>query len=138
MTRYATTTDLTRLGLPSGALTNVPTATQEEALDAFSSKADGYLRTLGYTLPLTAWGDDLRLCVAHLVAYDLMVTRGFSPGAGNDQNLRLRHEDALAWLHDVARGTVTPDLTDSTPSVSEETEQTCCVTNARRNWTRGR
>lgn len=138
MTRYASTTDLTRLGLPSGALTNVPTATQEEALDAASAVADGYLRTRGYTLPLTAWSDDLRACVARLAAYDLMVTRGFAPGAGNDQDLRQRHEDALRWLRDVASGTVTPDLTDSTPSVAEETEQTCLVTNTRRNWTRGR
>lgn len=138
MTRYASTTDLARLGLPSGALTNVPTATQEEALDAASAVADGYLRTRGYALPLTAWSDDLRAQVARLAAYDLMVTRGFNPNAGNDETLRLRHEDALRWLRDVASGTVTPDLTDSTPSVAEEIEQTCLVSNARRNWTRGR
>ena len=45
---------------------------------------------------------------------------------------------ATTWLRDVAAGRVTPDLTDSTPSVPEESQQTFCVTNRRRNWTRGR
>jgi hypothetical protein len=59
VTRYATTTDLTRLGLPSAALSGVATETQEDALDAASSLADGYLSSR-FGLPLSAWADFLR------------------------------------------------------------------------------
>ena len=52
---YATTTDLARFGLPSGALAGVSTATQEAALDAASAFADSYLRSR-YTVPLTSYG----------------------------------------------------------------------------------
>ena len=52
---------------------------------------------------------------------------------------RLGFEDAMKWLRDVAAAKVTPvELVDSTPSEDEATEQTFCVTNARRNWTQGR
>ena len=40
MTRYATTTNLARLGIRAEALTGIATAVQEEALDASSAVAD--------------------------------------------------------------------------------------------------
>jgi phage gp36-like protein len=134
MTRYADRTDLTRLGLATGALTNVPTATQDDALDAASAVADGYLRGR-FELPLTAWGDDLRRAVCGIASYDLMVVRGFAPGAGNDETLRLRYEDAVAWLKSIALGHVIPvDVTDATPD--EDDGGTFSVSNARRRWLR--
>ena len=63
MPRYATTTDLARIGIASNALASIDTAAKEDALDACSSLADGYLSGR-YTLPLSAWADDLRLHVA--------------------------------------------------------------------------
>ena len=138
MTRYATTTNLARLGIRAEALNGIATAVQEEALDASSAVADGYLRARGYVMPLTAWSTDLTRAVAVLAAFDLLVTRGYDPNAGTDDVLLKRVEMATTWLRDVAAGRVTPDLTDSTPSVPEESQQTFCVTNRRRNWTRGR
>ncbi len=138
MTRYATTTNLARLGIRAEALTGIATAVQEEALDASSAVADGYLRSRGYVMPLTAWSTDLTRAVAILAAFDLLVTRGYDPNAGTDDVLLRRVEMATTWLRDVAAGRVTPDLTDSTPSVDEASAQTFCTTNTRRNWTRGR
>ena len=138
MTRYATTTNLARLGIRAEALTGIATAVQEEALDASSAVADGYLRARGYVMPLTAWSTDLTRAVAVLAAFDLLVTRGYDPNAGTDDVLLKRVEMATTWLRDVAAGRVTPDLTDSTPSVPEESQQTFYTTNRRRNWTRGR
>lgn len=136
MTRYATTTDLTRLGLPSAALSGVATETQEDALDAASSLADGYLSSR-FGLPLSAWGDDLRGCVCKLAAYDLMVTRGYSPQTGPDENLRLRHEDAMRWLRDVASGIVAiQGVTDATPTDTTDNSGSRMITNTPRRWSR--
>jgi len=136
VTRYATTTDLTRLGLASAALANVASEAQEDALDAASSFADGYLASR-FGLPLSAWGDDLRSCVARLAAYDLMVTRGYAPEAGRDDQLRLRYEDALRWLRDVAGGVVAPvGVTDATPTDTTDNSGSRVITSTSRRWVR--
>lgn len=136
MTRYATMTDLARLGLPSAALSGVATETQEDALDAASSLADGYL-TSRYALPLSAWGADLTACVAKLAAYDLMTTRGYAPEAGRDDQLRLRHEDAMRWLRDVAGGVVALyGVTDATPTDATDNSGSRMITNTTRRWQR--
>ena len=136
MTRYASTTDLARLGISSAALQGVATATQEAALDACSAVADGYLRARGYVLPLTTWSDDLTRAVAVLAAFDLLVTRGYDPSAGTDDVLLKRVEMATSWLRDVAASRITPALTDSTTSVEEESQQTSYTTRPRRRWLR--
>ena len=136
MTRYATTTDLTRLGLSSGALTGVPTATQEESLDAQSAVMDSYLGQI-FTLPLRSWREDITRCCAVLTSWDLMVVRGFNPGAGNDEVLRLRYEDAQRQMRVwSARRATPPGVVDSTPSDDSEQDGTFVITNARRNWRR--
>jgi len=136
VTRYATTTDLTRLGLPSAALSGVATDAQEDALDAASSLADGYLSSR-FGLPLSAWGDDLRMCVSRIAAYDLMVTRGYAPEAGRDDQLRLRHEDAMRWLRDVASGIVAiQGVTDATPTSTTDNSGSRMITNTPRRWSR--
>lgn len=136
MSRYATTTDLTRLGLPSTALANVSPTTQEDSLDAMSAIADGYLSSR-YELPLSVWGDDLRACVCRLAAYDLMVTRGYNPTAGADENLLLRHDHAMRWLRDVASGAVSPaGIVDATPADTTDNETTFAVTSSSRGWRR--
>ncbi len=136
MTRYASTTDLTRLGLPSAALTNISTEAREDALDAASSLADGYLSSR-FGLPLSAWGDDLRSCVSRLAAYDLMVTRGYAPEAGRDDQLLLRSEAAMRWLRDVAAGIVTPQgVTDATPTDTTDNSGSRMITTRPRRWVR--
>ena len=119
MPAYATINDLTSLGLRSNALAGIPQASLDAALDAASRLADSYLQAR-YQLPLSAWGEDLRRCVAVLAAYDVMAVRGFAP-EGVDEHLRLRAEDAIRWLEGVARGLVTPvGIVDATPSVRDE------------------
>ena len=116
MTRYATTTNLVRLGIRAEALSGVATAVQEEALDAASAVADGYLRARGYVLPITAWSADLTRAVAILAAFDLLVTRGFDPARGNDQVMQLRYEQAIAWFRDVSAGRAAVTGGNTTPA----------------------
>lgn len=100
---YATTTDLTRFGLPSTALTGVSSTTQEEAISAASALADSYMRSR-YAVPLTAWGDDLRQCVCALAAETLLTSRGLDPGRANGDVILTRADNARAWLKDVSAG----------------------------------
>lgn len=100
---YATTTDLTRFGLPSTALTGVSSTTQEEAISAASALADSYLRSR-YDLPLTSYGDDLTQCVCALAAETLLTSRGLDPGRANGDVILTRADNARAWLKDVSAG----------------------------------
>lgn len=134
MTRYATTTDLSRFGVASAALTGLSTATQEASLDAASSIADGYLGCR-FGLPLSAWGDDLRRAVAMLAAYDLLSGRGLDPRNGTDAHIRLRYEDALAWLRDVGRGHVDMQgVVDATPDEDDFGSGAGVASQTRRGW----
>lgn len=110
---YATAADLARLALPARALTGILLADQDAALDAASALADGYLAAR-YTLPLLAWGDDLRRTVSLIAAYDLMTRRGYSP-EGGDEQLRLRYEDGMKWLEQVSKGTINPTGFEESP-----------------------
>lgn len=106
-TKYATSTDLASLGLIGGALSNVPTATQDAALIAASALADSYLQSR-YDLPITRWGQDLARAVCQIAAYDLLTSRGFGMVQGPDANIRQRYLDALEWLQEVSQGKQTP------------------------------
>ncbi len=136
MTRYATTTDLARVGIAAAALSGVSTAAQEAALDAASALADGYLCSR-FTLPLSAWGADLTGAVARMAAWEVLRVRGYDPQAGGDEAVRLGYTDAMRWLEGVQAGRVSPQgVTDATPSVDESSQQTVMVTSRRRNWLR--
>lgn len=100
---YATTTDLTRFGLPSSALTSVSSTTQEEAISAASAFADSYLRSR-YVVPLTSYGDDLSQCVCAIAAETLLTSRGLDPTRANGDVVTLRADNARAWLRDVSAG----------------------------------
>jgi phage gp36-like protein len=128
---YATMTDLTRLGIPSAALTGVATAAQEAALAAASSLADGYIGAQ-FVLPLTAWGDDLRAHVAAIAAWTVLKTRGFNPESNADATVRASYEDAIRWLERVAAGTVSPVVTDATPD--EDDAGPFVVAYEKRGW----
>ena len=112
MPSYATVQDLYRFGAPAAAFVEVSTLDQEAALEGASGTADGYLRAK-FKLPLTAVTTDLTRAVCQVAAYDLLSVRGFNPEQGSDINVRSRYEDAIRWLEQVAKGTVTPALTDS-------------------------
>jgi phage gp36-like protein len=116
--RYAEASDLESpsLGLPPRALEDVDPDDTRRALEDASSLASGYLGRR-FTLPLIAWGNDLKGCVCKIAAYNLLTGLGFNPISGSaDEQVRLRYEDAMRWLTDVSKGIVYPDgLTDSSP-----------------------
>lgn len=116
---YASPSDLTKYGLPAEAFTGV-TAVEQDALDAASALAESFIKKR-YTTPLTAWGLDLRRAVCHIASYDLLCTRGFNPQRGADQVILKRHDDAMNWLRDVARGIVelADAASDSTVDLDE-------------------
>ncbi len=109
---YAVVRDLERLGIAVAALKSVATGTKVEALIAASDTADRYL-CRQFTLPLIAWGNDLRRLVAHIATYDLMAVRGFQP-EGADQLIVKRYDDAMAALREVGEDKACmPEVEDS-------------------------
>jgi phage gp36-like protein len=120
MAQYATTTDLGRLGLPAAALVNVPTAVQDAHLTAQGDRIDTYLRSQ-HTLPLGApFPREVVECNAVMAGYAILQNyRGYDPSAVDD-GFRLRYEDCLDWLKDLASGkaSLSQDA-DDTPLVNE-------------------
>lgn len=112
MSRYAVPTDLVVYGAQSAALASFTSDQQQSALDSASAIADSYL-SAKFTLPLTAYGTDLKEAVCKIAAYNLLSARGFNPESGADANIRLRYQDAISWLKGVAKGEITPQATDS-------------------------
>src|SRR5690606_20883825 len=111
---YATLAQLVQVGINADALADVPDADRQAALDVASAFVDSYLRAR-YTMPLVAWGGELTRATCIVAAYDLLTARGYAPSEGQDNVVRARYEDVLAWLRDVSAGEVTPDITDSAP-----------------------
>jgi phage gp36-like protein len=100
---YATRDDLAAFGFPDGTLDGIDTDTQDKALGAASELADGALSTAGYRTPLATWSTELTRIVVHIAAHDLMARRGFNPSSPSDAMVRLRFQDAQAWLDGIAQ-----------------------------------
>jgi phage gp36-like protein len=114
---YATPDDFDALAPSAAASEDFSVEDKSKALESATSEADGYLNAR-YTLPLTAWGHDLRQCVVSIAAYRLLVRRGWSPVAPEDDTVRTGYTDALAWLAKVKDERISPpDIVDSTPEV---------------------
>ena len=128
---YAGLEDLPSLALPDSVLADVSEDSRVRQLLGATGVVDGYLSGV-YSLPLTAWGDDLRRATAHIAAYDLMVTLGYKPDE-YDENIRRRYLDAIAWLQQVAARKLAPaGLVDSTPTVVEGAS--IIYTESKRGW----
>ncbi len=133
MSQYATLDDLTRLGLGASALTAIDNTTRTAALASRSAYADGFLAKR-FTLPLSAWGDDLREAVVHMASWDLLSRRGFDPTAANDAAVQVNMERAERWLRDVAAGRVEPvGYVDATPTVADA-RSVVVASRPRRGW----
>ncbi len=132
MSSYATPSDMVRFAINATALAAVSTGDKQAALDAASSYADSKLRGR-FSLPLSAWGDDLRRVVCWIAAYDLMVVRGFNPILGADSLLRTRYDDAVKWLDGVERQNIHPDVTPA-PDQSPKYDAPKVTTAAKRGW----
>lgn len=101
-TPYAMPADLHSFGIPAGALDDITHLDQMHALCAASDMADSYLRDQ-YETPLSSWAYDLRRAVCFIAAYDIISRRGYNP-EGDNGTFRVKYEDAISWLKDVARG----------------------------------
>jgi len=78
-----------------------------------SAEADGYIAKR-YTLPLLAWGSDLRGHVRRMARYNCFSDRGFDPQNPADQALVRDFDRAMTWLEKVAVGDVElVDVVDS-------------------------
>lgn len=118
-TTLITDAELLAFGLPGDALSIVDVAVRDSSRAGASATILGYLKKR-YTLPLLAWGDDLKKVVADEAVYDLMRFRGFDPGSESGSLIVKGHDDAIAWARDVAKGLIEPvDIEDSTPDVDE-------------------
>lgn len=106
MSSYADITDLTRYGLPETALADLDPEAVQGTLDAASSTADSYFANR-FPIPYPNPGTDLVDAVCRIAAFNIMATRGYNPD-GDAGQLRLRYEDAIRWLEQVAAEKVTP------------------------------
>ena len=110
---YATLTDLYAFGLPLVAMGQVLVATQQRCLDARNDYADDKFRAR-YKLPLlTPYPDSLKLNICMLAAWDILMIRGYNPGASADVNISARGEMALKWFDDVERQRAHPNVIES-------------------------
>lgn len=86
-----------------------------EALAAASDLMDGYLAGT-YTLPLLAWGKDLRAVCCVLARWTLLVRRGLDPGQ-DAERYDPEKLGTMEWLRSVQGGNLKPKLTETPPPV---------------------
>jgi len=111
--QYCTVAEVGTRGIAAAALEGVDPSELQAAISAASSTIDGYLRPK-FTLPLVTWEDDISECCAILAGYAALSTRGYSPEG--DPAVKQRYDEKIAWLRDIAKGLVSPSVTDSAPN----------------------
>lgn len=141
MSQYVDPADLAKY-LPQTALdTTTPAAQLQACIDA-SEIADSYLRGR-YTLPLLAWGSDVRMYTAWIACYLLMAGRGFNSGAGSDRLIVERYYVAIGnpnapgtgWFPGIQRQAIHPDVTPTVAVGQDATHDIPVVsTNPQRGW----
>jgi phage gp36-like protein len=108
-----------------------PVQLDEYARDA-SDEMDGSLGAM-FSLPLTAWGRDVRRKAAELAVYYALFNRGFSPDDEGGKGYRKMHDDVQAWLKAVRDQKLElHGVVDSTPEV--EDGGAYIVTDSPRGW----
>lgn len=131
---YITDAELLAMAIPSAAISAVPVATRDKARKAASDLASGYFKKQ-YTLPITAWADDVKLNVALAATFIAMKYRGFDPASESGALIVKGYDDAVLWFRDVSKGIVEPvDFTDSTPDLDEQSPQVSSDTAAGWGW----
>jgi phage gp36-like protein len=96
---YATVEKFRRFGL-GGATEGVTDDIVESHLDAASAQADLWLSSIGgYTVPLSAWGEDLTRAVCEIAAFSLLKGHtGFNPEASQDKLFEDRAKKAKSEI----------------------------------------
>jgi phage gp36-like protein len=125
--QYATSAQFAEFGLPPAALDGW-TGSVDDHLTMASGVFDSYARGR-YSVPLAGPGPfptEVVAAVCALAAYTIMMSRGFDPSSGADQNVRERYLDMLGrpgqkgWLQQLAGGLVNLDLAvDATSGVHD-------------------
>jgi phage gp36-like protein len=118
--QYALASDLTGT-IAAAALAHPSTnlAAQNAQLLRASEFMDGYFKDQ-YLLPLQTWGADVVDKCCEIAAYRLVRLRGFNPEA--DGSYLTDYKMAIEWLESVAKGTISPDIVDATPSPAPGTQ----------------
>lgn len=115
MSYTVTPDELRRYAISPAALTGYEDNDLQGFLDGALATAYSYVRSQ-HTLPLTTAGLDLTFAVCQIAAFRALVHRGFDPSAAADQVLVKAHDDAMAWLRDVANGRASIDVTATRPA----------------------
>lgn len=130
--QLATLLDLEDLGHLPQAIASMSVETKNAHLLAASVVALSYVKKR-HGLPLVSWGADLIEAVVALAAWTLLCTRGFNPANTADLTVKDRHDKAILWLRDVAKGLAElVDVVDSTPMAQEAGP--LVSTEKRRRW----
>lgn len=81
---------------------------------------------------VVSWdGDDLKLSVCKIAAYELLSARGLDP-SGRDENILKRNDQAMTWLKDVRGGKTSPQWIDQTPA--DEEQRSYVASRKNRGW----
>lgn len=111
---YATTTQLSQLGLSTDGLSGILTATKEAMLTACSSRYDDALASGGvYTPPLTTYPSSTTLVVCKLAQYELIGVEGYYPDEGTEKVLLERYNQAVKELERLIDGGKLAGVVDS-------------------------
>ena len=88
MTAYPTRAQLYQFGINSAALSNVPTADQDAALESTSRLADTYCRPRHETPFASPYPLEIVRAVCAIAAWDLLSVRGYNPDLGDTLSAR--------------------------------------------------
>lgn len=138
---YCDPSDLAQY-LPQAVINLTSPTQQQQACDDASEEADSYMRGR-YSLPLLAWGSDVRRYTAWIACYLLSQLIGFSPQAGSDRLIIERYYQAVGWpdrggsgwFPGIQRQAIHPDVTPSVPVTQDPTHDLPQVrTSQQRGW----
>ena len=142
MTSPISAKDVKKWGIAAAAFDGIDARELQDDCDAAWDEVEGYLRAAGnIALPLPPEKIPLTLkkkaCI--VMSWDMMCVRGFDPTSSTDATIRVRYEDALAYLDKVAAKKIQPIHTndegnsdDATPDVEEG--GSIVVSDADRGW----
>lgn len=133
---YCQRTDLPIYGTTAEALEDVDVTVQDRCIVGASARIAGALKSQ-VNLPLVEWGEDIVRAAAILAAYDAINSTGGNPEAGDAENdpLRIRYEDVVAWLKLVSGGMGTTAVGSPSPPAETASPGGAAVySNEPRGW----